>query len=368
MSQLTQREREVLALIRDDPLISQQALADTLNISRSAVAGHIMKLTDKGILKGRGYVVSEMPFVVAVGGANMDIHGTPHAKLRSRDSNPGSVRTTPGGVARNIAENLARLGIDCRLIAPLGNDHYGDLLLRQGRDAGIDMRHTLRLDDRATSTYLSVIDESGDMLVAISDMEILNALDANRLEKHDRMLREAAAIVVDANLSDSALAYVMNKHSNRPIFVDTVSTTKAVRIKPHLAAVHTIFPSVIEAEALSGMKGSNLRGLKRIADWFHDQGPKQVFITRGPDGAFFSGGGEQTTLPPIRRKTAINAGGAGDAFAAGVIAAWLRNRTLRECVQFAMAAASHTLLDAETVSPTLSEKAVNLLCEEHYAH
>ena len=368
MSQMTQREHQVLALIQDDPLVSQQTIAEALGISRSAVAGHIMNLTDKGVIKGRGYLVSEKPFVVAVGGANMDVHGTPHARLRRRDSNPGSVQTSPGGVARNIAENLARLGVDCRLIAPLGADHYGDLLVRQGREAGIDMRHTLRLDKEATSTYLSVLDETGDMLLAISDMKILDALDARRLEKHDRMLGEAAAIVVDLNLCDSALAYLMGKHSNRPIFVDTVSTTKAVRIKPYLAAVHTIFPSVIEAEAVSGLKGANKPGLKNIADWFHERGPQQVFITLGQDGVFFSGGGEQTTLPPIRSRTAINTGGAGDAFAAGVIAAWLKQRALRECVQFAMAAASHTLLDAATVSPTLSEQAVARLCEEHYAH
>ena len=132
---MTPREQEILALVRGDPLISQAALARKLGISRSAVAGHIMNLTAKGIIKGRGYVVADDPFVVVVGGANMDICASPANALTMHDSNPGSVVTSPGGVARNIAENLARLGVDARLIAAVGADYHGDLLLQQGRAA-----------------------------------------------------------------------------------------------------------------------------------------------------------------------------------------------------------------------------------------
>ena len=130
------REQQVLALIRQDPMLPQQAIADRLHISRSAVAGHIMKLTNKGLIKGRGYVLSNTPFVAVIGGANIDIHGKSNDTLQERDSNPGQVHTSAGGVARNIAENLARLGVDCRLITAVGKDHHGQMLLRLARDAG----------------------------------------------------------------------------------------------------------------------------------------------------------------------------------------------------------------------------------------
>ncbi|MGY8794759.1 MAG: PfkB family carbohydrate kinase, partial [Woeseiales bacterium] len=141
---MTSREQQVLALIRNDALISQEEIAAKMRISRSAVAGHVMRLVAKGVIKGRGYVISDKPFSVVVGGANMDICGAPSSNLRLQDSNPGKVTSSPGGVARNIAENLARLGIDCRLIAAIGTDHHGDLLVKQGEAAGIDMRYVLR--------------------------------------------------------------------------------------------------------------------------------------------------------------------------------------------------------------------------------
>jgi pseudouridine kinase len=132
---MTPREREILALVRSDPLISQADIAARLGISRSAVAGHIMHLTAKGIIKGRGYVLASEPFVAVVGGANMDICASPARRLRTHDSNPGSVVTSPGGVARNIAENLARLGVDSRLVTAVGADHHGGCCNRAARQA-----------------------------------------------------------------------------------------------------------------------------------------------------------------------------------------------------------------------------------------
>ena len=150
-----------------------------------------------------------IPYAVVIGGANVDICGAPKGTLITCDSNIGSVTTSPGGVARNIAENLSLLGIESRLIAAIGCDHYGDLLLSNGQKSGINMEHSLRLEDMNTSTYLSVLNNDGDMLVAINDMGIVDHLDANYLRDHEHMIKQANCIIIDANLSEDTLAYLM---------------------------------------------------------------------------------------------------------------------------------------------------------------
>jgi pseudouridine kinase len=100
---MTEHEQQILALLRDNPLRSDEELARRLGISRSVVVGHIMSLTTRGILDAHRDELSDAPYVVVIGGMNMDIHGAPDSELRMRDSNPGAVRTSPGGVARNIA-------------------------------------------------------------------------------------------------------------------------------------------------------------------------------------------------------------------------------------------------------------------------
>jgi len=350
-------------------MISQRAIAENLGISRSAVAGHIMHLTARGIIKGRGYIFSDAPFIAVIGGMNMDIHGAPEASLRMNDSNPGNVHTSPGGVARNIAENLARLGADCRLIAPIGNDQHGRFLLQHGRDAGIDMRHVVQLDSAPTSTYMSVLDDCGDMHVAISDMTIIDKFGPEQLQGHEQMLKQAALVILDTNLNDDALSFLTDSCADRPLFVDTVSSTKAIRIKPYLRAVHTLKPSLIEAEVMTGITAKTDRKLPALAGWFHDRGVTRIFITLGPRGVFYStGNGSTQGIQKLRGNTTgmSNAGGAGDAFLAGLAYSWLNEWPLDKSLGFALAAANVTLSHQHTSSPALSLAAVNRIYERNH--
>jgi pseudouridine kinase len=361
---MTQREQQILALIQSDPLLSQQEIAKTIGISRSAVAGHIMNLTSKGAIMGRGYIFSNAPFIAVVGGANIDIHGSPSKKLRMNDSNPGTVSMSPGGVARNIAENLARLGANSRLIAALGDDQYGQLLLQQGRDAGIDMRYITTSPAAPTSTYLSVLDRSGDMHVGVSDMTIMDTFGPDQLRNHESLFKQAALIVADTNLADSALAWLSDSVGDATLFVDTVSTTKALKIKPYLHAVHTLKPGLAEAEAIAGMKAKTVRQLPRLADWFHNKGVQRIFISLGDKGVFYSTDDIQgiAKLPSVKRQLK-NAGGAGDAFLAGLAYSWIKEWSLEKSVQFGLAAASITMSHEMTNNPDLSLAAVNRVIE-----
>ena len=349
-------------------MMPQQLIADRLGMSRSAVAGHIMNLTNKGVIKGRGYVLSDASFVAVIGGANIDIHGKSNKALRGKDSNPGTVHTSAGGVARNIAANLARLGVDCRLITAVGNDHHGQMLMRLSRAAGVDTQYVHEIAAAPTSTYLSVLDVTGDMQVAIADMSIIDRLSAERLQQRQAMLQQSSLIVLDCNLPDDALAWLTGTFTDKPIFVDTVSTTKAIRIRPYLHSIHTLKTSTIEAEALTGMEARTQTQMRKIAGQLHTDGVERLFITRGDKGVFYSSGGAQGVQKLPRDSREIhNAGGAGDAFLAGLAYAWLEDRALDDSIRFALAAADITLSHPASSSPVLTLDAVNIAMETQRA-
>jgi len=355
---LTSREQEVLSLLRKDPMLSQQAIADALGITRSAAAGHLMNATKKGLIKGRGYVLSDAPFVSIVGGANIDIHGRSSADLRRRDSNPGEVTTSAGGVARNVAESLCRLGVDARLITAIGNDQHGRVLQSLSRDAGIDMQYTHEIAAAPTSTYISVLDNTGDMQVAIADMSVIDHLTADRLRSQQAMLQQSALIVVDANLSEDTLRWLAGVAGSIPLFADTVSTAKALRLRPVLASIHTLKANAAEAEALTGMPANSIKQLRRLAGSLHAAGVQRVFITRAERGVFFSTPENSAMQKPLRKRHVRNSGGAGDAFLAGLAYAWLKGWRQPRSLEFALAAADLTLSHAATSHPDLSLAAV----------
>src|SRR5580692_1363365 len=124
-------------MLRRDPLIGSEAIAERLGTSRAAVNVHLSNLGKKGVILGRGYILGDRPGAVVIGGANVDVKARSTDRARPATSNPGWASMTPGGVGRNIAENLARLGVRTFLVSAIGRDALGDTLLGQTVAAGV---------------------------------------------------------------------------------------------------------------------------------------------------------------------------------------------------------------------------------------
>jgi pseudouridine kinase len=288
---------------------------------------------------------TDSPLVTVVGGANIDIHGKPDAPLRPRDSNPGTIRISPGGVARNVAENLARLGVRCRLVSAVGDDGNGDAVIDACRAAGVDVRYMHRIEPGSTPTYLSILDDSGDLQVAINDMRLLDRLDADSLEAQRGAISESSLVIVDANLSSDTLEWITGVCPDAPVFADAVSAHKASRLRPFLDSIHTLKCSDLEARALVASAEAESADPATLADALRDHGVERVFVSRGSDGVCFStrhrsGSARQQNREPSRPE---NASGAGDAFLAGLAFAWLEHWPLERSLEFAFSAADLTL-------------------------
>ena len=219
--------------------------------------------------------INSNQYAIVIGGANMDICGAASNSFKIKDSNPGIISMSAGGVARNIAENLALLECQCHLIAAIGNDDFGNSLLNQANAVGINTDKILKLENKKTSTYLSIVDDTGEMISAISDMSIVDTITPEYIENHDKIIQKASVIVLDTNIPEKTLSYIINRFKEVPIIVDAVSTVKTMKIKKHLSGIHSLKCNKIEAEALSGIEDD----LNAIINWFHQRGVVRVYIT-----------------------------------------------------------------------------------------
>ena len=262
---MTQRERQILRWIEENPMISQQELAEKAGITRSSVAVHISNLMKKGHIAGKGYIVHTAPYAVVVGGVNMDIGGQPYGELVVADSNPGRVRMSLGGVGRNIAHNMSLLGMDTRMLTVFGDDLYAQRIAASCGELGIDISQCLTVPGGSTSTYLFVADRRGDMSVAVSDMEIYAHMTPSFLASRSGLLNSAQLIVVDTNIPAETIAWLTD-HVKLPIFSDPVSTAKAEKLRPVLGKLHTLKPNQLEAELLSGVEIRDEDSPNRAAD------------------------------------------------------------------------------------------------------
>lgn len=349
---MTKRERQILNWIKENPMISQQDLADKAGITRSSVAVHISNLIHKGYIAGKGYVFSSPEYVVVIGGANVDIGGKPYEPLVKQDSNPGKVSISFGGVGRNIAHNLALLRTDVKMITAFGGDVHASELMVHCNETGIDITHSLQLPGEGTSTYLFIADERGEMELAISDMDIYRHITPKIIEENMQLINQAKICLIDTNIPEKTITWLA-KHSEAPIFADPVSVAKAGRLKEALPYIHTIKPNRLEAELLTGIKITDETSMRAAAEWFLNKGLQQVFLSLGADGMFCC---NQTEMLHLRgRQVEIsNSTGAGDSVMAGLTWSWMKGKSLKDAGGLALAAGAVCLESSKAINPKLS--------------
>ena len=353
---MTQRERQILQLIESDPMISQQALADALQITRSSVAVHISNLVKKGHIAGKGYVLRSGSYAVVIGGVNMDIGGRSFAPLVDSDSNPGNVSMSLGGVGRNIAHNLALMGTDVRLLTAYGDDVYGQKIAASCAELGIDASHALRLADEHTSTYLYIADDHGEMALALSDMEVCKRISPAYLSANLSLIQNAQVVVVDTNLPEESLIFLA-ENCQRPLFCDPVSTVKAEKLLPILNRIHTLKPNRLEAALLSGIPIEKKEDVALAAQALLDKGVHRMFISMGADGVYAATQEQQLWLPNLPGNM-VNTTGCGDAFMAALVWAYLEGTDLEKTALAGLAAGSIAMESRDTINSAMSATAL----------
>ena len=353
---MTQRERQILRLIEADPMISQQQIADELEITRSSAAVHISNLMKKGYIAGKGYVLRTGAYAVVVGGVNVDIGGTSFAPLVGADSNPGKVSVTLGGVGRNIAHNLSLMGTDVRMMTAYGDDTYGQKVAASCSELGIDLSHALRLPGYTTSTYLYIADHQGEMTLAVSDMEICKQIGPSYLAANLPLLQNAQVVVADANIPAESLIYLA-ENCTAPLFCDPVSTVKAEKLRSILHKIHTLKPNRLEAELLTGVKIQTKADAQRAVDALLQMGVHRVFLSMGADGVCAAMGDQRVWMENIPGNV-VNTTGCGDAFMAALVWAYLQGMDLEQTARAGLAAGSIAMESNMTINPNMSATAL----------
>lgn len=294
-------------------------------------------------------------YVLGIGAANVDVHGMSRAAIVMRDSNPGHLRTSAGGVTRNVMENLARLGVEARMVSALGDDLFGDLVRRESAAAGLDMSECITLPGVTSSCYVSILDERADMLVAMSDMSVLEHVTPAAVDSKRALIRGAAAVVCDPCLPAETLESILDNAGEVPVFLDPVSTAYAHRAQPLAGRFYGLKPNRMELAILAGMDTDTDAGIERAADALIERGTKCVAVSLGERGCYYADAAGNRFYRALRPVSEMrNATGAGDAFLAGLVCGFVTGLSAADSVDCALAA-GHIAVESDlTISPEMS--------------
>ena len=284
---------------------------------------------------------------VVIGSINMDISGRPADELLAGDSNPGTVRLSPGGVGRNIAHDLMLLGMKVSFVTALGDDLLGLSLMHECLELGLDMSRALVVPGGHSSTYLYVSRKDGDLLAAVNDMDICEKLSPDYLEPLLPQLRDYGAMVIDANLPAASIDSIC-RLARIPLYADAVSAAKAPRLRPYLKTLRVLKANAAEAMAITEEKDAE-RAARRLARLCRGR----VFVSLGAEG-MFAAERDRLIYLPVYETEVVSTNGAGDAATAAAVWADLNGLDLEASAQFAQFAGSVTCRSEKANSPDLA--------------
>nr|WP_276552656.1 carbohydrate kinase family protein [Streptococcus danieliae] len=315
-------------------------------------------MVQKNYLRGRAYILENSKSVVCIGGMNLDRKFYARERLQMGTSNPVGASLSVGGVGRNIAENLGRLEEDVLLLSLVGDDHDGEQL-KALTQSYVNLKYVEKQSHHPTSSYVAILDEDGDMTLALANMTICDEMTPSWLSKYENLLLDAKGIVADLNLPKESLDYLIQlaREQGLQLAMVPVSAPKMKHLPQDLTGVEWLIVNLDESEAYLDLQFGDGITKKDLAQAWLGHGLKQVLITAGVDTMVYAHqDGTYLELQPIKLEQVVDATGAGDALASGVIYGWLNGLAIQETLQLGLTNSYYTISSQDTVRPTLSKE------------
>jgi pseudouridine kinase len=300
---------------------------------------------------------------LCIGGINLDRKLKAFHALHAGSSNPCVATESPGGVARNVAENLARLGLRVQLMGALGSDVAAQTVLDQLHQLGVSTLPCATLPGGSTGSYTAVLDAQGQLVMGMADMTLTELLTPDVLANAG-LAQEAKLWMADMNLPAASLAWLAQRaqsHGQRLVML-AVSDPKMNRLPNDLRGIDTLVLNRGELQALGlhlGWSSDARNDANPAFTKLHAAGLQRLVVTQGEAGVVCMDSlhPAQHVKPQLTQAiNVVDVSGAGDAFCAGLCASFLRypDDALAQHAQRAMRLAVLTVQTEQTVSPAIT--------------
>ena len=277
--------------------------------------------------------------ITVIGGANIDISAKySSAGAAAGDSNQGQISTSAGGVARNIAENLARLGSAVQLITGLGDDGFSVSVRASLNLPLLDLSACYAPPNTPSDSYLSLYDLKGELVSAVNQMRLVNKLTPSYLQRFETQITGATLLIADCNLPPDTIHWLAVLPDRPTLFFDGVSVEKVTRLQSCLDRIDGLKCNRLEAAAL--LNCSVRATPDQLVAKLHQRGVDIVLLSLGSEGVQLGRAGQQLHFPLLEPpQTIASVAGAGDALLAGFLHSHYNGASDETAMNFGLRAA-----------------------------
>lgn len=289
--------------------------------------------------------------IIVIGAAFVDIKGFPSGKYIPDGRNAGRIEYVHGGVARNVAEDIAAAGLDAVYLGIADDTPMGDAVRKRLAGRGVDVSYLLTVPD-GMGTWLAVFDETGDVAGSISKRPDMLPVAGLLDEKGDEIFSKADTAVLEFDLDEEIVGKTLalgEKHGV-PVIGLVSNMTLALERRAHLPRLSCFICNRQEAELLFGtaFSGTPDQLQRLLTDEIGKAHISSMIVTLGGEGAVCSDG-KTAGYCPARKVEVVDTTGAGDAFCAGAACGLTKGRTLTEAAELGSLFAASVIGSKENV-------------------
>src|SRR5688572_14480430 len=275
-----------------------------------------------------------------------------------------TVSKTAGGVSRNIAHQLALLGVPVQLISVFGNDGDGDWLKEICTTSGVKLDASLTVND-FSGRYTGILNPDGSLFAAFLTNPVNHWLTPEHLERHRDILTTASWILADTNTSIEAIEWLcaFSRKEIIPFIIEPVSVPPAKKLREaDLNGLYLITPNEDELQALCSEKAITT---EQQVDELFGRGVQVVWLHDGKQGSAFYSKGKTITLPatPV---DVLDCTGAGDASVSAFILGKYLGMEDLDCLKLAHTLSSEILQVNGAVSKSVDQQKLLSLVTKYY--
>ena len=277
---------------------------------------------------------------------------------------PASVTKTVGGVSRNIAHQLALLGVDVQLISVFGNDSDGDWLKQTCINAGVKIDASITKEG-LSGKYTAILNLDASLFTGFLTNAATNLITSRHLEKHKALLQTASYLLADANISVDAGEWLLafTNETRVPLILEPVSVPPARKFKDvNLSGLHLVTPNEDELPVLCSEKA--LFTQHQIEELIN-KGVENVWLHNGKLGSAIYNKERSITLhaPEIE---IVDCTGAGDGSLSGFILGKTLGKEDVDCLKLAHTLSAEILQVNGAIATHLNQQKLLNLVSKYY--
>lgn len=299
--------------------------------------------------------------MVVVGVVFLDIKGFPFFKYDAVGTNLGNVLMTHGGVARNVAVNMANLGAEVEFVTMLDDDSLGREARLRLRGAGVKLTHAVSTPDKGMGMWLAVFNEKGDLAGSVSHMPDASPIERLFDEKGEEIIRSCRGVALEIDLSEkvSERVFELAERFDKPVYAIVANMSVILRRPDFMARTACVILNEIEAGRLFGREIRALspeETLEAVSEAAPAMGIRSIVVTMGARGAVYldAENGLRGVCPAVPCRV-VDTTGAGDAFFSAVVESLARGMRLDDAVTCGARLASMTVSTSESTCPHVDE-------------